>query len=269
MPAAPTPDSAPDWRAAAGFCLDMDGVLYRGDEVIPGAVAFIDFLQSTERPFLLITNHACRPPAAVSAKLAGMGIHVPAKQIYTSGEATGDWLAAQGATRVFVLGEAGLRESIAARGITIAPTDVSHVVVGLERELRYEDLTTAYRLIAAGAIFVGTNPDLTYPIADGPAPEAGWLLAAMQALTEREPIIVGKPAAAMYELAAARLGLPVHQLAMIGDRLDTDIAGAQAVGMAAILVLTGHATRADAAAHPQPPTLIAPDLHTVLAGLTS
>jgi HAD superfamily hydrolase (TIGR01457 family) len=225
------------------FLIDMDGVLYRGNRPIPAALRFIDNLQSREIPFLLLTNHSCLTPDGFSLRLKTMYITVPAQRIYTSALATAEWLASQRAARVFVIGEHGLRSALRDRGIEIVEKDASHVVAGLDRMLSYSALTKAARLIKEGAVFVGTNPDPTYPVEDGDAPECGTILAALECASGATPIIIGKPSQVIYNFAARRLGLPIDKITMIGDRLDTDIAGARSAGAQSILTLTGHTTR--------------------------
>ena len=227
-----------------GYLLDMDGVLYRGGQPIPHAREFIERLQQREIPFLLLTNHSCYTPRQLQQKLRGMGHEIPLAHFYSSALATAQWLREQGAQRVFALGEAGLTEALEQNGIAIQNHDVTHVVVGLDRALNYDKLQQAARLIAVGARFIATNPDATYPVEDGDAPECGLLLGALQNVTGKFPQVIGKPEAIIYRQAAENLGLPIQNLTMIGDRLDTDIAGANRVGAHSILVLTGHTTRA-------------------------
>jgi HAD superfamily hydrolase (TIGR01457 family) len=222
----------------------MDGVLYRGAEPIPHAREFIERLQQRAIPFLLLTNHSCFTPSQLQQKLKRMGIEIPVECFYSSALATAEWLRAQGAQRVFAVGEAGLAHALEANGIEVREADVAHVVVGLDRELSYGKLKHAMRLIAAGARFIGTNPDPTYPVEDGDAPECGLLLGALQTATGIAPTIIGKPEATIYRQAARRLNVPLKNLTMVGDRLDTDIAGALGVGARGVLVLTGHTTRA-------------------------
>ena len=230
-------------RPRGGYLLDMDGVLYRGGEPIPHAREFIGRLQKRAIPFLLLTNHSCLTPDGFARKLAGMGLEIGADRIYSSALATAEWLHGQKARRVFALGEEGLFQALRDHRIAVETEAVSHVVVGLDRALNYQKLTQAARLIAAGAQFVGTNPDATYPVEDGDAPECGLLLGALQNVTGKTPLLIGKPAPTIFRLAARRLGVPMESLTMVGDRLDTDIAGALGVGARGVLVLTGHTRR--------------------------
>lgn len=222
----------------------MDGVLYHGRRAVPGAADFIRRLNAAGTPYLCITNHACYSPRALARRLAGMGIAVPVARILTSGLATAAWLRRQGAKRVFAIGERPFLAALAAAGIEHDHAKPSHVVVALDRRVTYERLATAARHILRGAIFVGTNPDPAYPTEAGPAPECGFYLAALERMTGRAPIIIGKPAPHLFQIGADTLGLPPTRLAMVGDRLETDILGAKRLRMRAVLVLSGSTTRA-------------------------
>lgn len=227
-----------------GWLLDMDGVLYCGGRPIRAAIGFLGRLQARKIPYLLLTNHGCLTPTMLSRKLARMGIGVPASCIYTSSLATAEWLAGRGIRRVHRIGERGLIEALRRHGIRHVDHSVRHVVVGLDRGLTYDHMKAACRWIAGGAEFIGTNPDPSYPLEDGLAPECGALLAAIASATGKQPTIIGKPEPAIFQQAARRLGLRVKDLTMVGDRLDTDILGAKRSGVRSVLVLTGHTTRA-------------------------
>lgn len=227
---------------SAGYLLDMDGVLYHGRRAVPGAADFIRRVNAAGTPYLCITNHACYSPRALAGRLAAMGIAVPASRILTSGLATAAWLREQGAKRVFAIGERPFQAALAAAGIEGDSARPTHVVVALDRRVTYERLSAAARHILRGAVFVGTNPDPSYPTEAGPAPECGFYLAALERMTGRAPLIIGKPSPHLFRIGAATLGLPPSRLTMVGDRLDTDILGAQRLGIRAVLVLSGSTT---------------------------
>ncbi len=233
-----------------GFLLDMDGVVYRGGAPIASGLRFLARLKRRRMPFLLLTNHSCLTPRGFSEKLSRMGVEIPAAQIYSSSDATAEWLKARKVRSVFAIGEEGLRAALRRNQIRSSHGAAGHVVVGLDRRIDYGRLLRACRLILAGAKFIGTNPDPTYPLEDGPAPECGTYLAAIQCATGQAPTIIGKPSRVIYQQAARRLGLPLHRVTMIGDRLDTDILGARNAGARSVLVLTGQTTRAMAARSP-------------------
>ncbi len=230
----------------SGVVVDMDGVLWRGDEPLPGIDAFFELLRARHIPFVLATNNSSKTPANYVDKLASFGIEgVAAGQIITSGTATADYLrhtCAPG-TRVHVVGSAGLREILADAGFALAAEDVDVVVVGIDFELTYEKLRVATRLIRSGAKFVGTNPDVTFPSPEGLIPGTGTILAALETSTGVAPTVIGKPGAPMFDVALERLGTVADRTLMIGDRLGTDILGARRARFKTVLVLTGVSTR--------------------------
>jgi len=230
-----------DLTSLRALIVDMDGVLYRGETAIPGAAAFLAWLAGREFPFLLVTNNSTLTPEAYQAKLAAMGITVPAARIITSGMATAEYLARNlsGPARVYMIGESGLERALRERGFALTAEAPDVVVVGMDRAVNYDKLRTATLAIRAGAQFVATNPDRTLPTEAGLVPGAGAIVAAIAAATDREPVVIGKPEPPLLEWAVARLGQPRPYTAVLGDRLETDIAGARRLGLAAILVLSG------------------------------
>jgi 4-nitrophenyl phosphatase len=233
----------------SGVISDMDGVLWQGDEPLPGLVEFFEFLRARGIPYVLATNNSSKTRADYLAKLAGMGVYnVSEQHIVTSGTATASYLCAHYPldTPVHVFGSDSLRHVIREAGYRLTDEEDARVVVaGLDWELTYAKLKRAHYLISRGADFIGTNPDTTYPAPGGPVPGTGSMIAALRAATGREPVIIGKPFSPMYEAALSLLGTPLTKTLMIGDRLDTDISGAATMGMPTALVLTGISTRAD------------------------
>ncbi len=232
--------AAADIRA---FLIDMDGVLFHGERVLPGARALLDWVAG--RPYLFLTNNPILPPAAVSAKLArlGLGEHPP-RRVLTSAEATAGWLAAQHpGFRYFAVGAPGLDLALSQVGVADAER-ADFVVVGEGEGLNYQSLAQGINLILkGGARLVVTNPDLTVDAErDGRhwvLPGGGALVAPFAAATGRVPVVIGKPQPLLFEMAVARLGVAARDCLMIGDRPDTDIAGATRVGMCTALVRTG------------------------------
>ncbi|MBN1966981.1 MAG: HAD-IIA family hydrolase [Anaerolineae bacterium] len=224
--------------------MDMDGVLWRGEEPLPGLSTFFDFLAAESIPFALATNNSTKSVAAYVQKLARFGLAVRPECIVTSAVATADYLRAQypAGTRVHVVGGAGLYELITEAGFTPVMTDADVVVVGLDPDITYEKLRRATHQIRGGAAFIGTNGDRTFPLPDGIGPGAGSILAALEASTDRSPRIIGKPEPIMFEMALARLDVTAEQTLMIGDRLETDILGGQCAGLWTALVWTGVTT---------------------------
>lgn len=230
-----------------GLLIDLDGVVYIGNTPIAGVRDFFARLRRHGLPFRLITNNSTQTPAQFAVKLAGMDISVSEAEVLTSAEATGDYLAqhAPVGARVLLIGEQGLRIALSRRGFRLDERPAQLVVVGLDRTFDFEKLTEAIRAVQAGASLIGTNPDLTLPTEAGDLPGTGTLLAAISAATGVSPTIVGKPEPTMLQLGAGQLGLPPDKVAVIGDRLDTDVRGAKRAGMLSILVLTGVTMSAD------------------------
>lgn len=229
--------------AIRAVLLDMDGVLWRGPETIPGAAEFIAFLNARHIPFGLATNNSSRDVDEYVSRCALAEITVSAEQIITSALVTADELTRSypAGTTIHVLGSASLSASLVARGYPLAadPLHAQVLIVGIDTSVTYDKLTVAMRCLLNGAAFIGTNADATFPAAEGLAIGAGSLIAALENATERRAQIMGKPAPAMFRAAVTRLGTTPAQTLMIGDRLDTDILGAQQYGLPAAVVLTG------------------------------
>lgn len=260
-----TPDPAAV-RALRGFIFDMDGVIYRGDERIPGAAEFLAALRRVHVPFLFLTNNSTTPPPAVAARLATMGIAAAAGDIMTSAEATAAALALERPRcRVLVIGETGIYEALVAAGFVITDSfrEADAVVVGLDRQATYARLREAALAIQRGALFLATNTDVSLPTPDGFVPGAGSLVAMLETATGQRARSVGKPAPDVFRMALARLGTPGAVTAAIGDRPETDILGGQLAGLKTIGVLTGAGTAAQFAALQPPPDWVFTDLHAL------
>jgi 4-nitrophenyl phosphatase len=241
-----------DLAAVRAVVLDMDGVLWRGEEVVPQAPAFLDYLRGRGIPFALATNNSGQAPPDYDAKLARLGLGpVPYERIITSGVVTAHYLKAHlpPGSGVYVVGGDGLRALVQQAGFVLTDTDVAAVVAGIDRQFTYQKAWTATKYIRAGALFIGTNPDVTFPMPDGPSPGAGSILAMLAAAGGRQPLIMGKPAAHMFEDAVAALGTTPAETLMIGDRFDTDIVGARAAGLQTALVMTGIESRTSITLH--------------------
>lgn len=227
--------------------MDMDGVLWRGEAALPGLEDWFAWLREAGIPFALATNNSSNTQADYVAKLARLGIaDVPHSSIMTSSTATAAYMQAHypAGTAVFVLGMKGIREALEQAGFDVIAegdqtTTAQVVVAGIDFELTYARLKRAALLIRAGADFIGTNNDRTFPTPDGLVPGAGSLLAALETATDRQATVIGKPARPMFEAALKHLHTKPAAALMVGDRLDTDIAGAQSVGMQTVLLFTG------------------------------
>jgi 4-nitrophenyl phosphatase len=235
--------------------IDLDGVLWVGQQALPGVREFFAFLQERRLRYVLITNNATRRADYTVDRMRGMGVSIAPENVLTSADATPRWLAAKmpDIRRVFVIGETALCDALRERRFEIVERDADAVVVGLDRQITYEKLKRATLEIRRGAKFIATNGDRTLPTEEGLAPGAGSLLAALTAATDVEPFVIGKPERPLFELALEIVGTPAQETAMVGDRLDTDIDGAAALGLRTILLLTGVSTRAQAEQnHPKP-----------------
>jgi 4-nitrophenyl phosphatase len=251
--------------------IDMDGVLWRGDEPIPGIQGFFAFLEQNDIAFTLATNNSSRTPEQYAEKLARFGVRVPVETVLTSSLVCAAYLrevAAPGA-RVYVIGEAGIRQALREQGFVLdgelgrQDPEADYVVVGWDRKLSWERLATASLLIHGGAGFVGTNPDTTYPTERGPVPGNGALLAAIQTATGVEPVVTGKPEPWMYRQALRRMDAAPRTSAMIGDRLDTDIAGAARAGLRTVLTLSGITRKEDVSSSTVQPDLVCADIEAL------
>jgi 4-nitrophenyl phosphatase len=250
---------------------DMDGVVYVGKRPLPGVQAVFDYLDATGRSWLCITNNASMTSQQFADKLAAMDIRVSPARILGSSEATATWLAEQVESgwpngKVYVMGMEGLRSALQEKGfeLTSDPFDAAYAVSGANFNLTFNDLADAALAIRNGARFIGTNSDLTFPTERGQIPGAGSVLALFTAATGVKPIVIGKPNTPMYEIALHRLGVDAHETMMVGDRYDTDIAGAISLGLKTVGMLTGIDTREHFEAQPLPPHLIAEDLTQLL-----
>jgi 4-nitrophenyl phosphatase len=219
----------------------MDGVLYRGIEPIPGTRAFVDFLRHQGIGFVLATNNSTKTPQQFVDKLAGMNVMVYPDEILTSALATASYLAglASPGTRVFVVGQDGLRTALQQEGFELVESEADYVVAGMDFTICYERLRDACLQIRAGASFIGTNPDLTFPSELGIVPGAGSLLAFLEAASGIKPTIIGKPGTAMMEQALTHMDAQPPTTAVLGDRLETDILAGQRAGLFTLLVLSG------------------------------
>jgi 4-nitrophenyl phosphatase len=237
--------SQPRLSALRHLVIDMDGVLYRGTQAIPGTAGFLGFLRAHGIRFVLATNNSTRTPAQYVAKLAGMGVSVEPGEILTSAQATAAHLAAVAppASRLFVVGQDGLIQALQEAGFVLVEEEAAYVVVGMDFDVCYPRLAQATLLIRAGATFIATNPDRSFPSERGIVPGAGALLALLETATGVTPRVIGKPETEMIEQALARMGARLGArpatAAVLGDRLETDILAGQRAGLFTLLVLSG------------------------------
>lgn len=224
---------------------DMDGVLWRGHDPLPGLQEFVRFLRQRGIRLVCATNNASTPPEQLAERLQSWGTDITADEIVTSATATADYLAETlpAAARLYVIGMEGLRRALAAKGFQLAAEDdrapVTAVVVGIDWQVAYPHFKRAALHIRAGARFFGTNGDVTFPSPEGIIPGNGALLALIEAATAVKPAIIGKPEPGLYQMALKRLQARPEQTLVLGDRMETDILGAARLGLKSALVLTG------------------------------
>jgi 4-nitrophenyl phosphatase len=255
-----------DWKTIKGLIMDMDGVLWRGAEPLGDLAARFEKIRRLGWKTVLVTNNATRSVEVYLEKLRSFGVHLEARQIISSGVALVDYLekALPEHATLFVIGEEGLVSLLARHGFIIGEENAQAVIVSLDRDLTYEKLRRGNRLVRKGAALIATNPDPSIPTPDGLEPGAGAILAAMEAATGKRAVITGKPNPLVYRLAMERLGTTPEETLVIGDRLETDIDGAQSLGCRTALVLSGVTSEEAAHSWSPAPDLVARDLGEVL-----
>jgi 4-nitrophenyl phosphatase len=259
------------------FIIDMDGVLWQGNQAFDGIENFFSTLRDKNIKFVLATNNASHTRKQYVAKLRSMNVLIAEEEIITSGTATAHYLSQTNdaaSTRVYVIGEDGAREPLRELGFTLTEeyelTDqLKHthgaeiVVCGKDHAIACDKLATATLNINAGALFIGTNADTSLPTERGVIHGNGAILAALHTATRVQPVIIGKPEPFIYQQALSLLGTTIDETIAIGDRLETDILGAVRTGMRSILVLSGIATHAEVIGSAYQPTWIMQDIQAI------
>ncbi len=249
--------------------LDMDGVVYRGRQPLPGVQELLDYLERTGRQWLFVTNNATKTPEMFVQTLAQMGIQATPGHILSSALATASWLAneypARG--RVQVVGMSGLLLALLEQGFTLAgdPFQADFVVAAADFDLTFRKVADATLAIRNGARFVGTNIDASWPSERGELPGAGSILALLETASGVAPTVIGKPFPGMFQQAMRMLGVGPEETLMVGDRYETDIAGAIKLGILTAAVLTGVTTEQGFRQADPPPDIIVPGLPGLLA----
>jgi NagD protein len=228
------------------YVLDMDGVIYRGNQLVPGAREFIERLQAGGHRFLFLTNNSQRTPRDFPRTLERLGLNVGEEHYFTSALATAAFLQSQKpGGSAFVIGEAGLTHALYQAGYSITDVNPDYVVLGDTPSYDYAKIVQAVKFVMAGARFIATNSDVTGPQEEGIHPACGALAAPIERATGRQAYYIGKPNPLMMREALRRLDAHAEDSVMIGDRMDTDILSGLGAGMHTVLVLTGVTTRAD------------------------
>lgn len=228
------------------FLLDMDGTFYLGGKVLPGALAFIDYLRASGREFLFLTNNSSKDALYYAEKLRGMGVACQPGDILTSGEATAIFLLREKRQpSVYLVGTPELERDFVSRGICLTDDTPDFAVLGFDMTLTYAKIEGLCRHVRAGVPFVATHPDFNCPTEKGYIPDCGSMIAMVRASTSVEPRVIGKPNREIIEMALAKRPYPAERVAIVGDRLYTDIASGVQAGINSILVLSGETKQAD------------------------
>lgn len=244
-------------RARKGFICDMDGVIYLGNQLLPGVAEFVNWLNENDKRFLFLTNSSERSPKELRQKLQRMGLDIGEEHFYTSALATAAFLKKQapGCT-AFVIGAPGLLNALYDIGVTMNDVDPDYVIVGETASYNYEVITKAVRLVLNGARLIATNSDLTGPTEFGIAPACRSLVAPIELATGKKAYFMGKPNPLMMRTGLQLLGVHSEEAAMVGDRMDTDVIAGMESGLATVLVLSGCTSRTDVNDYPYRPTYI-------------
>jgi NagD protein len=251
------------------YLMDMDGVIVRGTELIPGVADFIQRLRAQDMPFLILTNNSQYTPRDLQVRLAYLGLDVPPEAIFTSALATAQFLHDQRpGGRAYVIGESGLTTALHDLGYILTDQDPEYVVLGETTTYSFERITRAIRFVEAGARFIATNPDVMGPGQGGIVPATGAVAALISAATGVKPYYVGKPNPLMMRTALRKMDAHSENSVMIGDRMDTDIIAGIESGLRTVLVLTGVTSRQQIERFPYRPTWVCESLADVDLELT-
>lgn len=242
---------------AKNYLIDMDGVLMRGNTVIPGAAQFLERLKACGCKYLILTNNPLFTPIDLAHRLRMTGLEVSDKNIFTSALATVQFLQRQKPQgKVFVIGESGLTSLLHNAGYIITDIEPDYVILGETFAYNFEMVTKGIRLIVGGAKFIATNPDVSGPSESGIVPACGAMAALIEKASGVSPFFVGKPNPLMMRMALNYLDVHSEETVMVGDRMDTDIYAGVTSGMDTILVLSGVTSREDITRYPYQPTMV-------------
>ena len=252
-----------------GLILDMDGVLWRDSMPIGDLKLIFQNIRAKGYPFIMVTNNSGRSTQQYVEKLASFRVDVDESQVISSAIATASYLKDRfpDGGEIFIIGEPSMVDLLKQSGFRQGSSKPLAVVAALDRGINYDKLTKGTLLLRRGIPFIGTNPDKSYPIPEGQAPGAGAILAALEAASGVEPTIIGKPNPQIFSLALERLGTKPKETLVIGDRLETDILGAQNVGCLTALVLSGVSTADEAERWDPSPDFITKDLDGLVGSL--
>lgn len=227
-------------KAKHGFIIDMDGVIYHGNRLLPGVADFLDWLEKSEKKYLFLTNSSERTPKELHEKLKRLGINVGEEHFYTSALATASFLSNQMPDgSAYIVGDAGLIHALYSVGYTVNNVNPDYVVVGETHSYNFEKIELAVNLVLKGAKLIGTNPDVSGPIEDGITPSTKALIAPIEIAAGKKAYYVGKPNPLMMRIALKILGVRREETIVIGDRMDTDVRCGLESEIDTLLVLSG------------------------------
>ena len=254
-----------DFNEKKGFIYDMDGVIYHGNRLLPGAKEFVDWLQREEKEYLFLTNNSGMTQKELQQKLLRMGLDVPEEHFYTSALATAEFLKAQApGCSVYALGEAGLLNALYDAGLTMNDVNPDYVVIGEGKSYSLDTLTKAVNLVRKGAKLIGANSDVSGPIENGIAPACRALIAPIEMATGKHAYFCGKPNPLMMRTGLRLLGCHSEEAVIIGDRMDTDIVAGTESGVATVLVLSGISDENTPSQYAYQPTVILPGVGDIV-----
>ncbi len=251
--------------------LDMDGVLWRQNQPIGDLPAIFSLIKNHPLKVTLATNNASLSINQYLEKLNKFGVSLTPEEIINSSQVMAQYLKQRfpNGGNIYIIGEQGLRDMLTGKEFRFSEDYVQAVIVGMDLGLSYEKLCRATLLIRSGAAFLATNADVTFPTPQGLVPGVGAVLACLEVASNVKPHVVGKPAPLIYEIAMNRMGVCPEETLVVGDRLETDIAGAQKLGCHTALVLSGVTELTAAQKWIPAPDLIAKDLTNVLDDLVN
>ncbi len=240
-----------------GFIIDMDGVLYHGNKLLPGVIGFVEWLKASNKKFLFLTNASAKSPRELQEKLSRFNIEVKEERFYTSGLATASFLHNQKpGGSAYVIGESGLINALYNVGYTMNDINPDYVVVSETRDYNFDKITHAINLVIRGAKLIGTNPDVSGPTEEGIVPATKAIIAPIEIATGKEAYFIGKPNPYIMRHAIKTIDCHSEESIIIGDRMDTDIISGIESGIDTLLVLSGITRNSDIEKFSYRPTYI-------------
>lgn len=235
-----------DLWAKKAFICDMDGVIYHGNQLLPGVEEFVNWLRQNDKEYLFLTNNSSFSPRELREKMLRLGLDIGVEHFYTSALSTARFLAEQNpGGSAYVIGEAGIINALYEAGYSMNDINPDYVVISETRTYNYDTLVKAINLVRGGAKLIGTNPDLTGPVEGGIVPGTGSLVAPIELSTGKKAYFVGKPNPLMMRNAISRIGVTREETVIVGDRMDTDIVAGVEAKIDTVLVLSGVTARGE------------------------